>query len=140
MQCFLPKILSFFLIVIEWNKIIANVRNSARCNVFKKVSEGLKFLTRVRFGLKHLADPKLSRNFQYRVNSICICSQETKVLTPFLLHCSNYHCERQNLFSKKKKFDSTILKQNLKCSFACFTDSSTIFVTFFSIFIITSIC
>ena len=97
--------LSFFLIVIEWNKIIANVRHSASCNVFKKVSEGLKFLTRVRFGLKHLANPKLSRNFQYRVNSIYICGQETKVLTHFFFHCSNYHCERQNqtFFLKKTK-------------------------------------
>ena len=97
--------LSFFLIVIEWNKIIANVRHSASCNVFKKVSEGLKFLTRVRFGLKHLANPKLSRNFQYCVNSICICGQETKVLTHFFFHCSNYHCERQNqtFFLKKTK-------------------------------------
>ena len=29
-----------------------------------------------------------------------------------LLHCSNYHCARQNLFKRINKIDSTILKQN----------------------------
>ena len=65
---------------MESNKINVNIRKSASCNVFKKVmpkfirpepspvfnidsSEGLKFLTRLRLGLNHLADPKFRHSF-----------------------------------------------------------------------------
>ena len=75
-------------------------------------SEGLKFLTRIRLGLTHLADHEFRDNFQNCVNPICSCSQEIEISTYFLLHCSNYHCARQTLFDKVNKIDSTILKQN----------------------------
>ena len=75
---------------MEWNKIDVSIRNSASCNVFKKVilklirpepgqvfnvdsSEGLKFLTRVILRLSHLDDHKFRHNFQYCVNLICSC-------------------------------------------------------------------
>ena len=65
---------------MEWNKIDVNIRNSASCNAFKTVilkfirpepsqvfnvesSEGLKFLTRIRLGLSHLADHEFKHNF-----------------------------------------------------------------------------
>ena len=75
-------------------------------------SEGLKFLTRIRLGLSHLADHKFRHNFQDCVNPICSCGQEIETSTHFLLHCSNYHCARQTLFEKINKIDSNILKQN----------------------------
>ena len=80
------------------------------CNVGN--SERLKFLTRVRLGLNHLADHKFRHNFQDWVNLICSCCQEIENLTHFLLHCFHYHCARQNFFEKVSKIDSTILKQN----------------------------
>ena len=114
---------------MEWNKIDVNIRNSASCNVFKRVilkfirpepnqvfnfdsSEGLKFITKIRLGLSHLVDHKFRHNFQDCVNPICSCGQETETSTHSLLHCFNYHCARQSLFEKKNEIDSSILKQN----------------------------
>ena len=72
---------SFFTAVImEWEKIDINIRNSALCNVFQKIilkfirhepnqvfnvvsSDWLKFVTRRRLGLSHLADLKFRHNF-----------------------------------------------------------------------------
>ena len=71
----------FPVVIREWNKIDFNIRNSASCNVFKRViikfirvecnqvfnignSERLKFLIRIRLGLSHLADHKFMHNFE----------------------------------------------------------------------------
>ena len=76
---------------MEWNKIDVNIRTSTSCIVFKRVilkfikpesnqvfnvesTEGLKFLTRIRLGLSHLADYKFRQNFQECVNPICSCA------------------------------------------------------------------
>ena len=78
----------FFLpaVILEWNKLDANIRNSASCNVFKRVI--LKFTrpepnklfnvdrTRIRLGLSHLADRKFRRNFHDCVNPDCSCGQK----------------------------------------------------------------
>ena len=73
---------------MECNKIEVNIHKLAPCNVSKivilkfirsepnqmfnvEVGEGLKFLTRIRLGLSHMADHKLSHNFQDCVNPIC---------------------------------------------------------------------
>ena len=78
----------FFLpaVILEWNKLDANIRNSASCNVFKRVI--LKFTrpepnklfnvdrTRIRLGLSHLADRKFRRNFHDCVNPDCGCGQK----------------------------------------------------------------
>ena len=119
---------SFFpAVILEWNKLDVNIRNSASCNVFKRVilkftrpepnqvfhvysSEGLKFLTRIRLGLSDLADHKFRHNFQDCVNPFCSCGQEIEISTHFLLHCSNYHSARQTLFEKVKKIDPKITK------------------------------
>ena len=112
-------------VVMEYNKIDVNIRNSASSNVFKRVnvfrpepnqvfnvdsSEELKFLIWLRLGLSHLADHKLRHNFQDWLNPICSCGQEIETSIHFFLHCSNYHCGRQTLFKKINKIDSTILK------------------------------
>ena len=89
-------------VMLEWNKIDVNIHNSTSCNVFKKVilkfirpepnqvfnvdsSEGLKFLTRIRLGLSHLADHKFRQNCQDCVNPVCSCGQEIETSTHFLL-------------------------------------------------------
>ena len=83
---------------MEWNKVDANIRISASCNVFVRFilqfirpepnevfnvenSGGLKFLTRIRLGLSHLADHKFRHNFHYCVNPICSCGQEIETST-----------------------------------------------------------
>ena len=118
---------SFFpAVILEWNKLDVHIRNSTYCKGFKRVmlkfirlepnqvfnvdsSEGLKFPTRIRLGLSHLADHKFSHNFQDCINSVCSCGQEIETSTHFPF---NYHCARQTLFEKVKKIDSSILKQN----------------------------
>ena len=75
-------------------------------------SEGLKFLTRIKLGLSHLADHKFRHSFQDCVNPICSCDLEIETSTHFLLHCSKYHCARETLYEKVSKIDSTMLKQN----------------------------
>ena len=98
---------SFFpAVILEWNNLDVNIRNSASCNFFKRVilkftrpepnqvfnvdsSEGLKFLTRIRLGLSHLAYHKFRHNFQDCVNPVCSCGQEIETSTHFLLeYCS----------------------------------------------------
>ena len=81
---FLPTVIK------ECDKIDVNICNSASFNVFKRVilkfirpspsqvinaesSEGLKFLTRIRLGLRFLADHKFRHNFQDCGNPICSC-------------------------------------------------------------------
>ena len=81
---------------MEWNGIDVNIRNSASCNAFKRAilkfirpepnqvlnidcSEGLKFLTRIRPGLSHLADHKFSHKFQDCVNPISSCGRRLKL-------------------------------------------------------------
>ena len=114
---------------MECNKIDVNIHNSASYNAFKKVTlkfirpepnkvfnvdrgKELTFFTRIRLRLSHLADYKFRYNFQDCVNPICSCGQKIGISIHFPLHVSNYHCERQTLFEKVNKIDSTILKQN----------------------------
>ena len=75
-------------------------------------SGGLKYLTKIKVGLSHLAYHKFRLNFQGCFNSICSCGQEIETSTHFFLHCSNCYCARQTLFEKVIKIDSTIIKQN----------------------------
>ena len=75
---------------MEWNKIHTSIRNSASCNVFRRVilkfikpepnqvfdadsSEGLKCLARIRLELSHLVEGKFRPNFQRCVNTIRSC-------------------------------------------------------------------
>ena len=117
---------SFFpAVILERNKL--DIGNSASCNVFKRVilkfirpepnrvfnvdsSEGLKFLTRIRLGLCHLADHKFRHNFQDCVNPVCSCGQEVeKSISYFTVLIT---IVQDNLFEKVNKTDSSILKQN----------------------------
>ena len=121
------NIIFFPAVIMEWNKIDIKIRNSASWNIFKRailkfirpepnqvfnvdISEGLKFLTRIRLGLRHLADHKIRHNFQDCLNHMCSCGQEIETSTHFLLHCSSYYCAGQTLFKKVNKIDLTMIK------------------------------
>ena len=75
-------------------------------------NEGLKFITRIRLGLSHLADHKSRHNFKDFIKPVCSCDQEIETSTHFLIHFSNYYCARQTVFEKVKKVDSSMLKRN----------------------------
>ena len=74
-------------------------------------SDGLKFLTRIRIGLSHLADHKFRCNFQYCINPVCSCGQETEISTHSLAALITIVQDKPSL-KKYKKIDSSILNQN----------------------------
>ena len=88
--------LNFFFpaVVNEWSNLDVSICNSSLCHLFKKLilkfirpepnrisatenfEGGLKFLTRMRLGLSHLADHRFRHNFQDCLNPIYSCGQE----------------------------------------------------------------
>ena len=50
-------------------------------------SEGLKLLTRLRFGFSHLNENRFRHNFQGCLNPSFTCSLETENTSHYLLHC-----------------------------------------------------
>ena len=119
---------SFFLsVVIELNKLNQNIRNSKNLNIFnKKVlkfmrpsgssvfrshnSKGVKLLTRLRFGLSHLGEPKFKHLDS--ISPICSCGQYIETSTHFLLHCSNYSNEILTFLNVLRNIDRNILDRN----------------------------
>ena len=103
-------------------------------------SDELKFLTRIRLGLWHLADHNFKHNFQDYVYPICSCGQEIKTSSQFLLYCSDYYCTRQILFGKVNTTDSATVRQNdqVITRFLLFGNEKTKFLHFSIFFIILS--
>ena len=84
---------SFFpSVVIEWNKLDQNIRNSENLFIFKKKllkfirpsgnsvfrchnPEGIKLLTRLRIGLSNLREHEFKHGFLDSLNPICSCGQ-----------------------------------------------------------------
>ena len=84
---------SFFpSVVIEWNKLDLNIRNSENLFIFKKKllkfirpsrnsvfkchnPKGIKLITRLRLGLSHLREHKFKLGFLDSLNPICSCGQ-----------------------------------------------------------------
>ena len=90
------------LLVIFFKRVIPKFTRPEPNQVFNvDSSEGLKFLTRIRLGLSHLADHKFRHNFQDCINPVYSCGQEIETST-------HYHCARQTLFEKVKKINLTI--------------------------------
>ena len=88
--------------VIEWNDLDLNIRNSETFSAFKKSIlkfirpfsnwifncdslNGIKLITRIRFGLSHLREHKFRQNFPDTLNSIC---HRDYYLLP--INCPNY--------------------------------------------------
>ena len=120
----------FFLsIVIEWNKLDQNIRNSENLFIFKKKllkfirpsgnsvfrchnPKGIKLLTRLRLGLGHLWEHKFKHGFLDSLNPICSSDQKIETSTHFLLHCSNFSNERLTFLNIIRKIDSNTLSKN----------------------------
>ena len=121
---------SFFpSVVIEWNKLDLNIRNSENLFIFKKKllkfispsgnsvfkclsPKGIKLLTRLRHGLSHLREHKFKHGFQDSLNPICSCGQNIEISSHFLLQCSNYSNERLTFLNIIRNIDSNILNKN----------------------------
>ena len=113
-----------------WNEIVSiNIRNSSSINVFKKEllkfiipepnstynindTKGLKLLTRLRLGLRHLGDHKFRHNFQDCVSPMCCCSQDIEATTHSLLYSPNYQCTKKTLFHKINQVSGAISRQS----------------------------
>ena len=121
---------SFFpSVVIEWNKLDLNIRNSENLFIFKKKllkfirpsgnsvfkchnPKGIKLLTRLRLGLSHLREHKFKHGFLDSLNPICSCGQNIETSTHFLLHCSNYSNERLTFLNIIRNIDRNNLNEN----------------------------
>ena len=121
---------SFFpSVIIEWNKLDLNIRNSENLfifqvkflkfirpsgsSVFKCYSpKGIKLLTRLRLGLSHLPEHKFKHGLLDSLNPICSCGQNIETSTHFLLQCSNYSNERLTFLNIIRNIDSKILSKN----------------------------
>ena len=121
---------SFFpSVVIEWNKLDLNIRNSENLFIFKKKllkfirpsgnsvfkcpnPEGIKLLTKLRLGLSHLREHKFRHELLESLNPICSCGQNIDTSTHFLLHCSNYSNERLTFLNIIRNIDGNILSKN----------------------------
>ena len=58
---------------------------------------GIKFLTRLRFGISHLNEHRFKHNFQSCLNPLCSCRLEVESTTHFFLHCHFFNTFRQTL-------------------------------------------
>ena len=92
---------SFFLsVIIEWNNLDPNLRNSKSISVFKEKilnfirpspnsffdchnPKGIKLITRLRLGLSHLREHKFKHSFQDTINPLCNCGQVLSLLLIF---------------------------------------------------------
>ena len=79
------KNLFFPSAIIEWNNLDSNLRNSKSISVFNFIRhspnsvfdirnpEGIKLITRFRFGLSHFWEHKFKHSFQGTLSSLCNC-------------------------------------------------------------------
>ena len=115
---------------MEWNKLNCNIHRSTyplfRNHLLKIIRpeadpvfntwnhNGLKLLTRLRLGLRHLNEHRFNHNFQNCINPLCTCSLEVESTAHFFLHCRNY-CEiRTKLFNDIKLIDENLFKLSEK--------------------------
>ena len=74
-------------------------------------TRGIKLLSRLRLGLSHLRDQKLS--FQDTLNYFCSCGKgEVETSSHSLLHCSNCSQEQLDFLNIIKNMDKSILQQS----------------------------
>ena len=93
-------------ILIEWNKLNFNIRNSENLALFKKRilafitpfahskfqchnPKGLKLITRLPIGLNHLRFCKFKQSFQDTLNPICNCGN-VEATVHYLIHYPNF--------------------------------------------------
>ena len=118
---------SFFpFTVSKWNKFEWKSRNSRSLSILKKYllniigpfsnsifdvhsPYGIKLLTRLHLGLRHLRDHKFRHCFYDNLNPICECGHDTETITQFFLHYASVHTPRKTLLSNIRKINEQIL-------------------------------
>ena len=116
-------------LIVEWNTLSREVRNSENIRIFKKRllefirplpnsifdiynPYGIKLLTRLRLGLSHLNEHKFKHRFNYTINRICICGGDIESINHFFIHCTEYCEARQTFFDNIQSIDKMLLSQN----------------------------
>ena len=109
---------SFFsYVIIEYNNLCKSIWNSKSLSVFKKKYpeiytrpspnstynclniKGIKHLTRLRLGLRHVRYHEFKHDFLDSLNPICSCRFDIETTSHLLLHCPNLINERSLLLS-----------------------------------------
>ena len=120
------RIFFFRSVIIEWNNLDPNLRNSKSISVFKEKilnfirpssnyffdihnPKAIKLITRLRLGLSHLRKHKFKHSFQETINPLCNCGQDIESTTHFFPHCSFFINERFTLLSTIRSLDSKLL-------------------------------
>ena len=71
--------------------------------------KGIRLITRLRLGLRHLSEHKFKHSFQNCLNTPCLCGNDIDTYSHFLLHYTTYSNERMTLLNKIKNFNYGIL-------------------------------
>ena len=116
-------------VVIEWNKLDLNIRNSESLNISKKTllnfirpsgsttfnchnPKGVKLLTRLRLGLSHLCKHKFKHSLQDLLNPVYSCGNDIETSAHYLLHCPNFSNERSTFLNIIRSIDRNILTRS----------------------------
>ena len=106
-------------VILEWNKLDIDMRNSTSINIFKKSllqfvrpspkslfnchsPEGIKHEIRSRLGLSHLQEQMFKHSFQDTLNPFCDCGCEIETTVHFPLYCLQFYTERNSLSTNSK--------------------------------------
>ena len=115
--------------VIEWNKLDLNIRNSESLSIFKKSllkfirlsgssvfnchnPRGIELLTRLRLSLRYSRKHKLKHGFQDSLNPICSCGNDIETSAHFLLHSPHYSNERSTFLNTIRNTNRNIFNKN----------------------------
>ena len=113
----------------KWNNLDPQIRKSKSISIFKsnmvrfirpkpdKVyychnPKGIKLLTRLHLGFSHLREHKVTHSFQDCLNHLCLCGNEIKTSTHYLLHHPTYTKKRLTLLNKIKSINCSILESS----------------------------
>ena len=74
--------------------------------------KGIKYLTRLRLGLRHLREHKFKHSFQDTLNLFCSCGLDVETNTQFFLYCPLFTNQRRTLLSAVNDTDSSLTNTN----------------------------
>ena len=77
-------------------------------------SVGVKLLTRLRLGFRHLREHKFRHDFRDILNPLCPCSIEAKTTAHYFLRCHFYNANRSALMNELNEIDSSFSTLNEK--------------------------
>ena len=111
----------------EWSNLDQQIRKSKSISIFKSNilkfirpkpnnvyychnPKGIKLLRRLRLGFSLLREHKFKCNFQDCLNPLCLCGDEIKNSTHYLLDCPTHTNKRLTLLNKIKSVNRSILE------------------------------